>query len=113
LSDVNLQAQDFTPFNEEPKSELIIRNELNLTTDSSGNPYYDEVVNVRVHDSEDRLLRLVYFMNSSLEYWLICEWSYNGKRYSQLVETSEIGELGDLKKKETKPDYSIQFNRNS
>ena len=101
LSDVNLQAQDFTPFNEAPKSELILRNELNLTTDSAGNPCYDEVVNVRVHDSEDRLLRLVFFMNSSLEYWLICEWNYKGKCYSQLVETSEIGEFGDLRKIET------------
>ncbi len=86
-SGIKLQAQDFTPFMEATKDEIIFRNELNLTRDSAG--------------------------DLSLQYWLICEWNYRGKRYSQLVETSEIGELGDLKKKETKPDYSIQFNRNS
>jgi hypothetical protein len=111
-SGIKLQAQDFTPFKEEAKSELILRNELNLTTDSAGNPYYSEVVNVRVHDSEDHLLRLVFFMNSSLEYWLICEWNYKGKCYSQLVETSEIGEFESLKKIETTTglNYLIQSN---
>lgn len=58
---------------EATKDEIIFRNELNLTRDSAG--------------------------DLSLQYWLICEWNYRGKRYSQLVETSEIGELGDLKKK--------------
>ncbi len=100
-SDVHLQAQDFTPFNEAPKSELILRNELNLTTDSAGNPYYEEVVNVRVYDTEDRLLRLVFFMNASLDHWLICEWNYKGNCYSQLVETSELGELKNLEKIKT------------
>ncbi len=111
-SGIKLQAQDFTHFKEAPKSELILRNELNLTTDSAGNPYYSEVVNVRVYDSEDRLLRLVFFMNSSLEYWLICEWNYKGKCYSQLVETSGIGEFESLKKIEntTGLNYLIQSN---
>ncbi|MFY8108888.1 MAG: hypothetical protein ACOVO9_07845, partial [Bacteroidia bacterium] len=111
-SGIKLQAQDFTPFKEAPKSELILRNELNLTTDSAGNPYFSEVVNVRVYDSEDHLLRLVFFMNSSLEYWLICEWNYKGKCYSQLVETIEIGEFESLKKIETPTglNYLIQSN---
>jgi hypothetical protein len=109
-SDVNLQAQDFTPFNEDPQTEINLRNELNLITDTAGNPYYSEVVNVRVHDSEDHHLRLVFFMNASLQYWLICEWNYKDKCYSQLVETTEIGELENLKKIETKNglNYLIQ-----
>ena len=75
-SGIKLQAQDFTPFKEAARNEIILRNELNLTTDSSG--------------------------DLSLQYWLVCERSYRGKRYSQLVKTIEIGELGDLKKIETK-----------
>ncbi len=83
-SGIKLQAQDFTPYMEATKDEIILRNELNLTRDSAG--------------------------DLSLQYWLVCEWNCRAKRYSQLVETSEIGELGDLKKIETKTGlfYSIQ-----